>query len=66
MNTKFFEWEPYFAWFPLFTLEGNWVWMQNVYRRWVQIDCPWASVDLSCYHYTQSEEICKFQHGSTR
>lgn len=28
------KWEPWFAWFPVYTLSGSLVWMTLIMRRW--------------------------------
>lgn len=51
MTTR--TWEPWFAWHPVFTAEGRWVWLKPVHRTWVTVDCPW-SVDLSGWQYSEN------------
>lgn len=28
------KWEPYFAWLPVKTEQGTWVWLRKTNRRW--------------------------------
>ena len=28
------QWQPWFAWHPVLTKQGEWVWLETVYRRW--------------------------------
>ena len=48
------EWEPWFAWYPVKTEQGPWIWLCRTYRRffyppaWFIPPAPWRWREYSC------------------
>ena len=48
-------WEPWFAWRPVTTITGQWIWWRHIYRKYANTYVDHD--DFTWYHYADEFEI---------